>query len=279
MLKEFVVVSWHGHRDDKDIPEVVQEVWAAKFKPGPGGGQQSNVDACVLDAQGKLVRKWDAMTPRKSGGRPEPLTGGALAGHWRDNLAEARKTLGLGEPGEPRPVKLPGLPEGTDSAIRVFTRLNDKGMPAYYAPVVEVVPMETEDWALLAVPAKPAKLEASAFLPWLSKMFPGGVMERTDQVTKKVYDVTGAKGELLLEPAGVKGELKFALLHGNVTLTDSGGGEFSYSGELSVVVEYRGGKVAGLKGTFEGRYPRTSPQGGREFDITGVFERVVPAAR
>lgn len=276
MLKEFVVVSWHGHRDDKDIPQVVQDVWAAKFKAGPGGGQQSNVDACVLDAQGKLVRKWDAMAPRGERGKGDTLRGDPLPRHWRENLTEARKSLGLGEPGEPRAVKLPGLPEGSDSGIRVFTRLNDKGMPAYYAPVVELAPMSEEDWELLALPAKTAKLSASALLPWLSKMFPGGVMERTDQETKKVYDVTGAAGDLALEPAGAKGETKFALLHGKVTLTDSGGGDFSYSGELCVVVEYRGGKVSGLKGVFEGTYPRKGPQGsgGFEFELTGVFEHV-----
>jgi hypothetical protein len=267
-------VSWHGHRDDADIPKVVQEVWGAKFKPGAGNGQQSNVDACVLDSRGALVRRWDAMAPRDNRKGGDNLRGDPLPRHWRENLTEARKTLGLGEPGDPRPVKLPGLPDGCDSAIRVFTRLDDKGMPAYYAPVVELEPMAAEDWALLALPVKAAKMDASAFLPWLSKMFPGGVMERTDQSTKKVYDVTGAKGELVLEPAGLKGESKFALLHGRVTLTDSGGGDFSYSGELRVVVEYRAGKVAGLKGVFEGRYPRTSPQGGREFDLTGVFERV-----
>ncbi|KAF0244863.1 MAG: hypothetical protein FD180_2165 [Planctomycetota bacterium] len=277
MLKEFVVVSWHGHRDDANLPAVVQEVWSAKFKPGAGNGQQSNVDACVMDAGGKIVRKWDAMAkgpgPRDRGNPGDSAT----AVRWRENLAEARKALGLGEPEAPRPVKLPGLPEGAASGIRVFTRLDDRGMPAYYAPVVELVPMASEDWALLALPAKPAKLDASAFLPWLSKMFPGGVMERTDQQTKQVYDVTGAKGELVLEPAGANGETKFALLHGKVTLTDSGGGEFSYSGELRVVVEYRGGKVAGLKGIFEGTYPRKGPQGsgGMVFDLTGVFERAV----
>ncbi|MCC6741311.1 MAG: hypothetical protein IT452_19875 [Planctomycetia bacterium] len=269
------MTSWHGHRDDADIPPVVQEVWAAKFKPG--SGQSSNVDACVLDAEGKLVRRWDAMAPRDGRGRGEDLRGDPLPRHWRENLKEARAALGLGEPGKPREVSLPELPEGLRSGIRVFTRLDDRGMPAYKAPVVELVPMGDEDWALLARPAKSAALDASALLPWLSKMYPGGVMERTDPDTKFAYRVTGAKGTLSLDPAGEKDGSAFALLHGRVTLTDSGGGDFAYSGELRVVVEYRDRKVTGLKGVFEGPYPRQGPKGsgGFEFDLTGVFESVM----
>lgn len=260
------MASWHGHRDDADIPEVVQGIWKEKFRPG--SGDHSNVDACVLDADGKVVRTWDAM-PMKKGGRPEPLSGGGLAAHWRTNLEAARKALGLGEAGEARPVSLPALPEGTHSGLRVFTRLDDPGMPAYFAPIVELVPMGADEWAPLARPAKKKTVDASGFLPWLSKMFPGGVMERTDPVTKRVYEVNGASGELTFEPAGAK----FALLHGKVTLTDSGGGDFSYSGELRVVVEYKGDETI-VKGVFEGKYPRRGPQGGFTFDITGVIESV-----
>lgn len=268
------MASWHGHRDDEDIPPVVQEVWAAKFKPG--AGQASNVDACVLDPEGRLVRRWDAMAPRDGRGRGEDLRGDPIPRHWKENLAEARKALGLGDPGKPREVSLPALAEGLRSGIRVFTRLRDPGMPAYAAPVVELVPMGEEDWALLARPEKGASLEASALLPWLSAMYPGGVMERTDPDTKFAYRVTGAKGTLALEPAGEKDGAAFAFLHGRVTLTDSGGGDFSYSGELRVVIEYRDRKAASLKGVFEGRYPRQGPKGkgGFEFDLTGIFESV-----
>ena len=170
------------------------------------------------------------------------------------------------------------MTRATSSGIRVFTRLNDRGMPAYYAPVVELVPFAEEDWTTLALPKSKRTLDASKLLPWLSKMFPGGVMERTDPVTKFVYVVTGATGELTMEPAGTRGESRFALLHGKVTLTDSGGGDFSFSGELRVVLEFRGEAAvpASLKGVFEGKYPRKGPQGsgGFEFDLTGVFELV-----
>ncbi|NUN50193.1 MAG: hypothetical protein HUU15_15300 [Candidatus Brocadiae bacterium] len=276
MLKEFVVVSWHGHTGDAGIPAVVNEVWEAKRRPGVGPG--SNVDACVLDAAGKLVSWWNAMAPRPAGGRGGGMQGDALVRHWKDSLGEARRSLGLGAAGEARPVVLPGLPDGADSGVRVFTRLDDPGMPAYNAPVVELVAMGADAWKPLARPAKAGTVDAAACLPWLSKMFPGGVMERTDPDTKKVYEITGATGTLTLEPAGSAGESRFALLRGRVTLTDSGGGGFSFSGELQVVVEFRGNAAvpASLRGVFEGRYPRKGPQGsgGFEFDLTGVFEGV-----
>ncbi|MCE9584615.1 MAG: hypothetical protein K8T20_19160 [Planctomycetes bacterium] len=271
------MTAWHGHRDDEGIPAPVAELWKAKFRPGAPQG--SNVDVAVLDSKGATVRTFGALAPSPGPGRGgSDLRGGAVAKWWRQELGEARKTLGLDEPGDARAVSLPGLPAGVDSGIRVFTRLNDRGMPAYYAPVVELVPFAKEDWTSLARPKKERTVDASKFLPWLSKMFPGGVMERTDPVTKFVYEVTGATGDLAYEPAGTKGESRFALLHGKVTLTDSGGGDFSFSGELRVVLEFRGDAAVpvSLKGVFEGTYPRKGPDGsgGFEFELTGIFESV-----
>lgn len=259
------MASWHGHRDDGDIPEPVQEVWRAKFRPGAGGG--TNVDVCVLDDAGKVVRAFGAIPAQGRGPGKGDFRGDAVVNHWKTEVAAARATLGLGEAGEPRAVTLPA---GADGSLRVFTRLDDPGMPAYNAPVVEVV--ENIDWEAFARPAKPVTVDASICLPWLSKMFPGGVMERTDPETKRVYDVTGAEGDLTFEPAGAKGESKFAFLHGVVTMTDSGGGGFSWKGELRVVLEYRGDGPPTLRGIFEGIYPRKGPNGDREFPITGVFE-------
>jgi hypothetical protein len=32
-LQPFIVTSWHGHRDDADIPAPVRRVWGEKFDP------------------------------------------------------------------------------------------------------------------------------------------------------------------------------------------------------------------------------------------------------
>lgn len=265
------MTSWHGHRDDQDIPEVARAVWKKKFQPGGGGG--SNVDACVLDSKGSLVRAFDAMPVRRDGGGVK-LHGSSLAEFWKAELGEARTALKLKAPGEARPVKLPGLPDDAKSGMRVFTRLYDNGMPAYAAPVVEVVTMDAAAWTPLAIPLKPRPVDPMDLLPWLSKMFPGGVMERTDQETKRVYDVTGATGELTLSPAGASSGIRYSLLQGRVALTDSGGGGFEFGGDLSLVLGYPpdASEAESARGFLEGTYPRRTPQGDRVFRLVGVFE-------
>jgi len=274
-LDGFVVASWHGHRDDASIPDPVRALWALKFQPNAGPG--SNVDVCVLDPDGRFVCGFDSL-PFHGGGRGSggpDLHGDGVARHWTAELKAARVAMKMADPGAPRAVVLPGLPEGVASGLRVFTRLDDPNMRAYYAPTIEVVPMDAAAWKPLALPSMVVPVDAGALLPWLSRMYPGGVMERTDPTTKRVYDVTGAAGTLALSPAGAGGGARFAVLEGRVTLTDSGGGDFSYAGELRAVVSYREGTdvPVSLRGVFEGTYPRLGP--GRErrvFPITGVFE-------
>ncbi|SVD66406.1 uncharacterized protein METZ01_LOCUS419260, partial [marine metagenome] len=36
-LRPYIVTSWHGHRNDVDIPDVVKTVWRRKFQPPRGG--------------------------------------------------------------------------------------------------------------------------------------------------------------------------------------------------------------------------------------------------
>ena len=33
-LQSYIVTSWHGHRNDPDLPEAVQTVWQEKFAAG-----------------------------------------------------------------------------------------------------------------------------------------------------------------------------------------------------------------------------------------------------
>lgn len=269
------MASWHGHRDDASLPDPVRALWALKFQPNAGPG--SNVDVCVLDADGRFVCGFDSL-PFHGGGRGSggpDLRGDAVARHWAAELEAARASMKMSDPGPLRAVALPGLPDGVASGLRVFTRLDDPNMRAYYAPTVEVVPMAAAAWKPLAQPSTVVPVDAAVLLPWLSRMYPGGVMERTDQTTKRVYDVTGAAGTLALSPAGAAGGVRFAVLEGRVTLTDSGGGDFAYAGELRAVLTYRDRAESpdSLRGVFEGSYPRLGP--GRErrmFPITGVFE-------
>ena len=256
MLRPFIAVSWHGHRDDRNLPAPVREVWSQKFNGKRVKGKQSNVDLAVLDARGRLVHWFDGFrrtAPRRfGGGRKRESLGDYTVKELKKALAE----LDLARmPAKKHPVKLPSLDE---PGIRVFVRLLDDRMRAYRAPVVEAVALEKADWKPLEYPRKKRRMDASALKKWLSQVYPPGVMERTSQQTKKAYQISKVEGSLALAPAGSKGKTRYALLSGKVKLTDEGPGDFSYEGQLEVVLTYgpSQSKVLSLRGVFDAIYPR-----------------------
>jgi len=84
------------------------------------------------------------------------------------------------------------------------------------------------------------------------------MMERTNPRTKTVYKIKSVEGTLSLAPAGADDKHRYALLSGNIRLTDEGSDEFSYDGKLEVVLTYEldDSSVKTLRGVFEGTYPR-----------------------
>lgn len=276
-----IVSAWHGHRDDADLPRAVRRVWAEKFGARRGRpAAQSNVDVAILDVTGDVVCWFDSL--EHVGGRLE-LRRDRVEEYWLRRLGEARSALGLPAAAKAdTPLRLPQL-DRRESGVRIFAWLEDPGMPAYAAPTVEVVAMTEADWAPLAAPAKAVVLDAAVALPWLRQVYPPGVMERTDQQTKYPFTIARAEGELTLAPAGTKDGVTFSLLTGKVTLVDTGGDEFSFRGDLTVVLTHEPGGAAptSLRGLFEGTYPRTAgPRGRREFPMRAVFESLpMPANR
>ena len=252
-LQPYIVISWHGHRNDANIPAVVKSVWRRKFQPPRGGFQQrqSNVDLALLNSEGVLVHTFDAAQHEQYG------RGGIQQFTVRE-LSRAAPFLGLGKaPAKERPVKLPTL--GGQRGLRVLVSLRDDRMRAYRAPVVEVVPTTKADWKPLAWPAKERTVKASALKSWLSQIYPPGVMERTNPVTKVVYAIKAVEGKLKLSPLKSEGEDRQAILSGVVRLIDEGPGEFSYQGILEVVLTYGKGETSPqtLRGYFDGLYPRS----------------------
>lgn len=277
-LDGMILTAWHGHRNDADLPTAVRQVWAEKFAPGHAKGAQSNVDVAILDTSGKTVRWFDSL--EHVGGRLE-LRADRVERHWVRELGEARAALDLPAATlEAMKVRLPGLSQG-ESGVRIFAWLEDPGMPAYAAPIVEVAAMTEADWGVLEAPAKATRVGAAVCLPWLKQVYPPGVMERTDQRTKYPFTIARVEGELTHAPAGTKGDEAFSLLTGKVTLIDTGGDGFSFAGELTVVLTHRPGSSApsSLRGVFEGTYPRTAgPRGRREFPMRAVFESLPAGA-
>lgn len=277
MLRPFIAASWHGHRNDPNIPDPVREVWQKKFRGrGFGGkGQQSNVDLAILDAEGNLIHWFDAfrrMGPRRGPGGGQKRE--SLGDYTIRGLKQALPALDLDHaPTAEHPLKLPDLEQ---PGIRVFVRLLEERMRAYRAPVVEVVALNKEDWKPLHYPRKKGRVEASALKKWLSQVYPPGVMERTSQQTKKVYQISRVDGNLTIRPAGSDGKLRYALLSGKIRLTDEGPGDFTYGGELEVVLTYSesGPAPLSLRGVFEGIYPRYNPvqRQSRDIPLRAAFE-------
>lgn len=273
-LRPFIAASWYGHRDDRDIPDPIREVWRQKFKDRRAKNKQSNVDLAVLDSSGKLVHWFDGFRRIK----PQGFRGGqkreSLGDYTVRELQIALLGIDLKEIREKKhPLVLPGL-EGP--GIRVFVQLLDDRMRAYRAPVVEAVALAKADWKALEYPHKKRTVDAGDLEKWLSQVYPPGVMERTSQQTKKVYQISKVEGSLTLEPAGSSGKTRYAILSGQVKLTDEGPDDFSYEGQLEIVLTYGSSqaKVISLKGAFDGIYPRYSrvQERVRKIPLRAAFE-------
>ena len=251
-LQPYIVTSWHGHRNDADIPAAVKTVWRWKFQPPRGGLQQrqSNVDLALLNSAGAVVHTFDAAHHEQYG------RGGIQQFTVRE-LRRAAPFLGLGKAlAKERPVKLPTL--GGQRGMRVLVSLRDDRMRAYRAPVVEVVPMVKADWKPLAWSDRERTVPAAALKSWLSQIYPPGVMERTNQQTKVVYAIKSTDGDLKLTPIAAADGKRRAILRGVVRLTDEGPDDFNYQGIVEAVLTYKNGEATPhtLRGYFDGLYPR-----------------------
>ncbi|MBQ15925.1 MAG: hypothetical protein CMJ65_02245 [Planctomycetaceae bacterium] len=268
------MTSWHGHRNDPDIPEAVRSVWKRKFDPAhtPRERRQSNVDLAILTSAGQLVHWFDGFHYRGSGRRE------SLAQYTARELQTGTSWLRLVET-PPRLVKKPTLqlPDLIQSrGVRVIVRLEDDRMPAYRAPVVEAVPLESADWKPLAWRDQRHVVDASELQKWLSQVYPPGIMERTNPQTKRVYKIRSVAGTLTLTPAGTNATHRYAVASGSIRLTDEGDDNFRFEGRLDLVLTYNrdAPEVVSLRGVFDGIYPRVERRTGRtrQLPLQAVFE-------
>jgi len=287
-LQPYIVTSWHGHRDDRDLPEAVQTVWQEKFftghKPRPREVQknfeprspqehrqrQSNVDIAILDPEGNVVHWFDGFQHRGRG----PQT---LATYTAGEIQFATSELGLtGRRRALRPVDLPDLAGAP--AVRILCTLEDDRMLAYSAPTVEVVQITGAERELLAWSDQQRSVDAAALKNWLAQVYPPGVMERTNPQTKEAYRIESVEGTLTLIPAGTRGKHRFMMLRGTIGLTDEGEDYFSYDGELEILLAYPKGSsdFSALRGVFDGIYPRFDRMHNRQRNIPlrAVFESI-----
>ena len=278
-LQPYIVTSWHGHRDDPDLPDAVRTVWREKFaagrNPRPRGPQnlgqrQSNVDLAFLDPSGNVVHWFDGFQHPGRG----PQT---LAEYTRRQVQTAAKRLNLPNnfPAT-RSVELPDL-EGA-AGVRVLCMLHDNRMRAYRAPTVEVIPLAENDWELLAYSDQERTVDASALKSWLSQVYPPGMMERTNPRTKEAYRIKSVEGKLTLTPADTRGKHRLMMVRGTIRLTDEGEDHFSYDGNLEILLAYKKGSrdFYALRGVFDGIYPRFDRMHNhlRNIPLQAVFESI-----
>jgi hypothetical protein len=279
LLRPFIAASWHGHHNDPELPEAVRTVWREKFG-GQGGngpglrGKQSNVDLAVLDAKGNLVHWFDGFRRMEGQPFPDGKRRESLGDYTARELQKATAELNLeGTPTGEHPLK---LPDPGRSGMRVFISLLEERMKAYRAPVVEAVALTRNDWKPLAYPDREKTIEASLLNKWLSQVYPPGVMERTDPQTKQVYRISRIRGSLTLEPAGAFNNMRYALLTGRIILIDEGPDDFSYEGDIEIVLTYSKTRSMpqSLRGIFDGIYPRYNPMNRsfREIPLQAAFE-------
>ena len=290
-LQPYIVTSWHGHRNDPDLPEAVRTVWQEKFSSGhkprprelkktvePRSPQehrqrQSNVDIAILDSEGNVVHWFDAF--QHPGRGPQTQT---LATYTAGEIQFATSELGLtaGRRRALRPVDLPDLAGAP--AVRILCTLEDDRMLAYSAPTVEVVPITGAERELLAWSDQQRTVEASALKSWLAQVYPPGVMERTNPQTKEAYRIESVEGTLTLTPAGTRGKHRFMMLTGTIGLTDEGEDYFGYDGKLELLLAYPEGSdnFSALRGVFDGIYPRFDRMHNRQRNIPlrAVFESI-----
>ena len=280
-LSPFIVTSWYGHRDDSDIPAPVRAVWSEKFgsRRGPAPKGQSNVDLAILDPTSRVVHHFDGF-PRTGRG---PLDLGAYTlEQVREGIDKLNEVPPKTKPSrvalpktEPRPLVLPDIADG-EFGVRVIVQLLDDRMRAYRAPIVEAVPQKAKDLRALARPKKPRELDASELATWLSELYPPGIMERTNPKTKEAYRVASVSGTLRLTPIDAADGHSRAILSGTIQLTDEGPDDFTWEGELDLLLTYerRSSKLHTLRGVFEGTYPRYDRRRNeaRLIPLVAVFE-------
>ncbi|MCH2182624.1 MAG: hypothetical protein MK108_11520 [Mariniblastus sp.] len=245
--------------------------------PRQGQGRRqpshSNVDIAIIDPQGNLVHSFDGFPPGRGPGRN-------IAQATLTELQKSNRKLQLPVSRTARPVSLPGLAKGR--GIRTIVTLHDERMRAYSAPVVETVPLEEEAWQSLTYSGQETTVDASELFPWLSQVYPPGIMERTDPVSKEAFRIERVTGQLTMIPAGRNDRYRFMRLSGRIRLKDEGQDDFSFDGNLSIVLAYAGNQdlPVGLQGIFEGQYPRHDrmQRRTRHIPLTAIFESIGSAS-
>jgi hypothetical protein len=247
LLRPFLVTTAHsGKVDVGDLEPAVREVFtgSALFKDP----KRFNVFMFVLDARGKLIHEFHGLPgrgPGRSDHQAEIQKACAML-----KLADAKTNLAKG------PLK--GLPDlkagsaGVPAGVRLFVRQDDpKNTILSKLPVVEVVPMKSDEWKPFAHTTTSKDIEAEVLKNWLARLYPAGIRAADEKKPFQKFS-----GTLKLDPAGSDAKFRYALLRGKVLLAKGGETESAFEGQIELVLTYRpdAAEVQTVRGVIDGTY-------------------------
>jgi hypothetical protein len=243
-LRPFLVTAWHG-AEVADMPADVRAVFTGSdLSKDP---RRLNLFVFMLDHRGRTVHSFHGL--------PGGARGGDGRSDYTKEIPSGLAKLKLPAAKEGRPLAVPDLKAagaGVPAGVRLFVRLNDAKDPTRsQMPVVEVVPIQAEDWKPLALPEKATEVEAAALKSWLAQLYPAGI-----RTADQRQPFTKISGSLRLEPAGAGGAGRYALLRGRFQLAKGDEKESAFEGTLQAVLTY-GPDAPGVKsvrGVVEGDY-------------------------
>ena len=225
-MQPFLVTAWHG-AGVADMPPDVKAVFAGSdLSKDP---KRLNLFVFMLNHRGRVAHSFHGL--------PGGARGGDGRSDYSKEIPSGLAKLKLPADQEGRSSAVPDLKAtgtGVPAGVRLFVRLNDAKDPIRSRmPVVEVVPMQAEDWKPLALPEKATEVEAAALKSWLVQLYPAGI--RTADQSKPF---TGVSGSLRLEPAGADKAGRYALLRGKIKLAKGDDKESAFEGTLQAVLTY-----------------------------------------
>jgi len=234
-----------------EVEEVHRSIHRLRLGPLP-----SNVTMFVLDSSGETITGFSAFPGKgpSSLGNSQQRMGEYVRSHIAEVSSRLRLPTTFRANREPR-LTFPKLNVADEmrplAGVRFFLTSVDSVMNSFRAPVVEVVALNDKQRRVLYYPSETTMIDPGELKDWLEQFYPPAMMTRSGYVR----ELTGL---LTLQPAGLQGAKRHAVLQGDVNLVMDDVTNTRYTGRLAVVLTYATDDVepTALKGVMRGIFPK-----------------------